>query len=103
MKIQLDTINKTIKIEEQVNLKELVKTLEKLLPKGLWKEFDLINNERPSSDDGLRADGVSGVYNLDLPEKSLTDDEAEEILKNETTEDDYQFTEKGFEPKFMSK
>lgn len=44
MKIQLDTIGKTIKVEGTVSLKELVDTLEKLLPKGLWKEFNLESN-----------------------------------------------------------
>lgn len=34
MKLQLDTTNKTIKIEELVNLQELTDALEKLLPDG---------------------------------------------------------------------
>lgn len=41
MKIQLDTTNKTIKLEGEIKLSEMVSTLEKLLPKGLWKEFTL--------------------------------------------------------------
>lgn len=41
MKIQLDTTNKTIKVEESVSLKELTEALEKLLPNGEWKEFKL--------------------------------------------------------------
>lgn len=41
MKIQLDTVAKTIKIEENVNLGELITALELLLPNGLWKEFTL--------------------------------------------------------------
>lgn len=41
MKLQLDTENKTIKIESDILLKDLVRTLEKLLPKGEWKEFTL--------------------------------------------------------------
>lgn len=41
MKIQLDTTNKSIKIEEKINLKELMETLEKLLPNELWKEFTI--------------------------------------------------------------
>lgn len=44
MKIQLDTENKTIKVENDVKLKDLVDTLEKLLPKGEWKEFELQTN-----------------------------------------------------------
>lgn len=44
MKLQLDTTNKTIKIEELVNLGELTETLEKILPNGLWKEFKLDTN-----------------------------------------------------------
>jgi hypothetical protein len=35
MKLQLDTTNKTIKIEELVNLGELTEMLEKILPNGL--------------------------------------------------------------------
>lgn len=41
MKLQLDTTLKTIKVEGNVNLKELVDTLERLLPMGVWKEFTL--------------------------------------------------------------
>lgn len=44
MKIVLDTTNKTIKIEELVILGELVETLERILPMGLWKEFKLETN-----------------------------------------------------------
>ncbi len=44
MKIQLDTTNKTIKVEDDAVLGELVKILEKLLPKGLWKEYTLEAN-----------------------------------------------------------
>ena len=43
MKLQLDTINKTIKIEGNVKLSELTETLDKILP-GLWKEFTLESN-----------------------------------------------------------
>lgn len=41
MKLQLDTINKTIKIEDNVSFQELIDVLEKLLPKGEWKKFTL--------------------------------------------------------------
>jgi len=41
MKIQLDTENKTIKIEGNVLLSDVIETLEKLLPKGLWKTYEL--------------------------------------------------------------
>ena len=41
MKLQIDTKEKTIKIEETVNLEKLFETLEKLLPKGEWKLFSL--------------------------------------------------------------
>ena len=44
MKLQLDTTMKTIKVEGMVNLKELMETLERLLPGGLWKEFSLESN-----------------------------------------------------------
>jgi len=41
MKIQLDTDAKTIKIEESVNLNKLYEMLDKLLPRGAWKEYSL--------------------------------------------------------------
>jgi len=44
MKIQLDTTNKTIKLEEDVKLDTLVKTLNKLLPNKEWKNFILQTN-----------------------------------------------------------
>ncbi len=48
MKLQLDTASKTIKIEGEVCLGQLVKDLEKLLPKdspfGHWKDFKLETN-----------------------------------------------------------
>ena len=44
MKLQLDTENKTIKLESTVELSKLVDTLESLLPNGLWKEFTLEAN-----------------------------------------------------------
>jgi hypothetical protein len=44
MKLQIDTIAKTIKVEGTVNLLELVETLERLLPAGVWKTFSLETN-----------------------------------------------------------
>lgn len=48
MKIQLDTDNKTVKIEQDFNLGEFYDLLQKLLPNDLWREFKLevqvINN-----------------------------------------------------------
>jgi hypothetical protein len=44
MKLILDTTEKTIKIEESVNLKDLFEMLERLLPNGDWKEFKLETN-----------------------------------------------------------
>ena len=44
MKLQLDTTNLLIKIEESVNLGELVDLLEKLLPDSEWKKFKLETN-----------------------------------------------------------
>jgi hypothetical protein len=41
MKIQIDTINKTITIEEDINLHEFYEEINKLLPSGLWREFSL--------------------------------------------------------------
>jgi len=44
MKLQLDTTAKTIKVEENVKLDELVKMLEKILPKEEWKKYTLQTN-----------------------------------------------------------
>jgi len=41
MKLQLDTTNKIITLECNVNLGELTDLLEKMLPNGVWKEFTL--------------------------------------------------------------
>lgn len=41
MKLQLDTLQKTIKVEGTVSLLELVETLERLLPNNVWKTFSL--------------------------------------------------------------
>lgn len=41
MKIQLDTIRKTITIEEDVNLHDFYEQINDLLPSGLWREFTL--------------------------------------------------------------
>ncbi len=41
MKIQLDTVNKTIQIEEDVNLHDFYEQINGLLPGGLWRDFTL--------------------------------------------------------------
>ena len=41
MKLNIDTENKTITINESVNLKELNDTIKKLLPND-WKEYNLV-------------------------------------------------------------
>lgn len=41
MKIQLDTINKTITIEEDVNLHDFYEQINTILPDGKWREFTL--------------------------------------------------------------
>ena len=41
MKIQLDTINKSITIEEDVNLHDFYEQINSLLPGGLWRDFTL--------------------------------------------------------------
>jgi|SRR6476620_67265 len=43
MNIQVNTTEKTIKLAETVNFKELVEVLDKLLP-GEWKEYKLETN-----------------------------------------------------------
>ena len=40
MKIQLDTVAKTIKVEGNINMGELIANLDKILPK-IWKEYEL--------------------------------------------------------------
>ena len=44
MKLQIDTTEKTIKIEEEINLGELTDKLEKLLPNGEWREYKLLQS-----------------------------------------------------------
>ena len=44
MKLQIDTIAKTIKIDEDVKLGDLIKTLESLLLNDKWKEFKIEAN-----------------------------------------------------------
>jgi hypothetical protein len=41
MKVQLNTITKTIKIQETGTLGNLFDLLESILPNGLWREFTL--------------------------------------------------------------
>lgn len=41
MKIQLDTTNKTIKIEEKVNLVQLMKIIKQILPNNQWRDYSL--------------------------------------------------------------
>lgn len=41
MKLQLDTTNKTIKLESNVNINDLLKTLKKLFPNSEWQDFTL--------------------------------------------------------------
>lgn len=42
MKIQLDTVAKTIKIEENILLGEFIDKLKIILPKKEWRNFTLI-------------------------------------------------------------
>lgn len=48
MKIQIDTIQKKIILQEEVNLSDFFDAIQNFLPDGLWKEFKLeinvINN-----------------------------------------------------------
>ena len=44
MKLQLDTKNKTVKVEENVNLEEFLKVMKKMFLGDTWKEFTLETN-----------------------------------------------------------
>jgi hypothetical protein len=44
MRLQIDTENKTIKIEKSINFDELFKNLKKLFPNNEWKEYKLETN-----------------------------------------------------------
>lgn len=44
MKLQLDTTEKVIRVEEPVNLGEFLETIERLLPNETWKGFKLETN-----------------------------------------------------------
>jgi|WetSurMetagenome_2_1015567.scaffolds.fasta_scaffold51908_4 hypothetical protein len=41
MKLQLDTTNKTIKIEENIKFSKLIETLKNMFPNNEWKDFTL--------------------------------------------------------------
>jgi hypothetical protein len=45
MKIKIDTNNKTIQIEDEVSLDDLISGLQKLFPEHLWKEYKLIHDK----------------------------------------------------------
>jgi hypothetical protein len=45
MKLQLDTTNKTILIDQEVTFGDLLDTLEEILPNGRWAEYKLIPNQ----------------------------------------------------------
>ncbi len=73
MKLQIDTEAKTVKIDELVNISELVKVLRKMLPD--WKEYSIMSDVvwsyplYPSypyymwdtGSEWIRFDGVSGA------------------------------------------
>lgn len=42
MRVIIDTVLKTIQIEEQVSFKDLTIELEKLLPDNKWKEYSIV-------------------------------------------------------------
>lgn len=42
MKIQIDTTNKTVSFDENINLAELFETIQRLLPDN-WKEYKLLS------------------------------------------------------------
>lgn len=64
MKIQIDTKAKTLKIENDITMSELVEFLDKILP-GEWKSYKLETNtviHQWSQPIVLK----SGVYNLEV-------------------------------------
>lgn len=44
MKLQIDTVAKTIKVDENVKFKELIKVLKKMFP-DTWDDYSLVGNE----------------------------------------------------------
>ena len=58
MKIQLDTINKTITIEEDTNLHDFYEQLNSLLPNGLWREFTLKVNKIKDNKDSNEIENI---------------------------------------------
>lgn len=44
MRLQLDTVAKTIKIEDDVNLNDLLALVKKLLPDNEWRKYSLSAN-----------------------------------------------------------
>jgi len=41
MKLQIDTGEKVIKVEEKVNLGEFIQTLKKIFPRGDWRNYSI--------------------------------------------------------------
>ena len=46
MRIQVDTKENTIRVDENINLGELIKDLNKLFPKGEWKKYTIETNSQ---------------------------------------------------------
>jgi len=44
MKLQIDTTNKSIKIENDIKLSDLISNLKKMFPNNEWKKFTLVTN-----------------------------------------------------------
>ena len=44
MKLQIDTVAKTIKVDENVKFKDLIKVLKKMFP-DTWDDYSLVGNE----------------------------------------------------------
>ena len=42
MKITLDLARKTVQLEANINLEDFTQALEKLLPGGAWREYELV-------------------------------------------------------------
>jgi hypothetical protein len=64
MKIQIDTINQTIKIENDIEIGKFMNSIKKLLPNNEWKNYKLISEEITVWSDQLTVG--------DIPEKGIT-------------------------------
>jgi hypothetical protein len=67
MKIQLDLKEKTIKVEESINLHEFFEYLNEMFPNGKWREFTLVFDRIKEWDEPITIPNRIPPFNPDNP------------------------------------